>query len=408
MPDDRDILVLGSGPAGLSLASHCAQKGLKCTVVSPEPLAEWEPNYGLWIDEVEDLAVLEAMYFRWSRPRVWLADEPVELQRTYALLHGARLQQGMHRQGQAAGLEVRAGRVVRVEHGETHSTAHLDDGATLTARLIVDSTGGGTDLIERRRGLAPGFQAAYGQWIQVESHPYADEEMSLMDFRTVPGFDDAEPSFLYAMPVSPTRLFVEETSLVARPGMNIEILKARLQMRLAHMGIQPLKMEKEEICWIPMGLGLPRKEQRLLGFGVAASMVHPSSGYQISRTLACAPALAGVLATALNHGDGATAAAAGWEFLWPRDRERSWKIFTFGMDFLTDLNGAEIRRFFDSFFMLPVDDWRGYLSGTASTRAVTNSMKSFFFLLDPGLRWRIMRASASLRSLPVIQAAVGL
>ena len=85
MPDDRDILVLGSGPAGLSLAGHCAQKGLKCTLVAPAPRAEWEPNYGLWIDEVEDPAVLEAMYFQWSRPRVWLADEPVELQRTYAL-----------------------------------------------------------------------------------------------------------------------------------------------------------------------------------------------------------------------------------------------------------------------------------------------------------------------------------
>ena len=34
-------------------------------------------------------------------------------------------------------------------------------------------------------------------------------------------------------------------------------------------------------------------------------------------------------------------------------------------------------------FHASVEDWRGYLSGSASTRAVTNSMKSFFFLLDP-------------------------
>ena len=305
MSDKRDILVLGAGPAGLSLASHCARRGLKCTLVAPEPRLEWEPNYGFWLDEIDEPAVMEAMKFSWSRPRVWLGDEPVELERTYALLDGGRLQEAMHQQGRLAGLEVVKGKVTAVAHDDSSSTAHLDDGANLTARLIVDATGGGTGFIDRRKGLAPGFQAAYGQWIQVDSHPYADAEMSLMDFRKVPGFDDAEPSFLYAMPVSQQRIFVEETSLVARPGMSIDVLRSRLQLRLKHMGIEPLAVDKEEICWIPMGLGLPRKDQRLLGFGAAASMVHPSSGYQVSRTLASAR---WPMCWWLGAGDGASAA----------------------------------------------------------------------------------------------------
>ena len=46
------------------------------------------------------------------------------------------------------------------------------------------------------------------------------------------------PTFLYAMPFSDTRLFLEETSLVARPDVPFEELKQRLDARLAHYGIR--------------------------------------------------------------------------------------------------------------------------------------------------------------------------
>ena len=46
------------------------------------------------------------------------------------------------------------------------------------------------------------------------------------------------PTFLYAMPFSDTRLFLEETSLVARPAVPFEELKRRLDARLAHYGIK--------------------------------------------------------------------------------------------------------------------------------------------------------------------------
>ena len=46
------------------------------------------------------------------------------------------------------------------------------------------------------------------------------------------------PTFLYAMPFSDTRLFLEETSLVARPAVPFEELKQRLDARLEHYGIK--------------------------------------------------------------------------------------------------------------------------------------------------------------------------
>lgn len=40
------------------------------------------------------------------------------------------------------------------------------------------------------------------------------------------------------MPFSPTKIFLEETSLVARPIIPFPELKLRLEQRMAHLGIK--------------------------------------------------------------------------------------------------------------------------------------------------------------------------
>jgi hypothetical protein len=100
----------------------------------------------------------------------------------------------------------------------------------------------------------------------------------------------ALPTFLYAMPFSPTRVFLEETSLVARPALGFAELRARLRARLAHLGVVVTAVEEEECCLIPMGGVLPRLPQRVLGIGGTAGMVHPSTGaWPLQAT--CVPAL---------------------------------------------------------------------------------------------------------------------
>jgi len=46
------------------------------------------------------------------------------------------------------------------------------------------------------------------------------------------------PSFLYAMPVGPGRVFLEETCLVAKPPLPFATLKRRLHRRLDAMGLK--------------------------------------------------------------------------------------------------------------------------------------------------------------------------
>lgn len=80
---------------------------------------------------------------------------------------------------------------------------------------------------------------------EVESHPFNNERMLFMDWRDshlsrYPRLRESNnelPTFLYAMPFSDTRIFFEETSLVARPGVPFEELKDRLYARLKHLGV---------------------------------------------------------------------------------------------------------------------------------------------------------------------------
>ena len=46
------------------------------------------------------------------------------------------------------------------------------------------------------------------------------------------------PSFLYAMPSSSGRVFLEETCLVAKPALPFATLKRRLHRRMAAMGLK--------------------------------------------------------------------------------------------------------------------------------------------------------------------------
>ena len=60
--------------------------------------------------------------------------------------------------------------------------------------------------------------------------------------------------------------------------------QARLERRMAHLGIRVKALHEEEYCLIPMGGVLPRVPQRVLGIGGTAGMVHPSTGGFLQQT----------------------------------------------------------------------------------------------------------------------------
>lgn len=180
------------------------------------------------------------------------------------------------------------------------------------------------------------------------------------------------------MPFSSTKIFLEETSLVARPIIPFPELKARLDARMKHLGIKVLSVEEEEYCSIPMGGILPRLPQRMIGVGGTAGMVHPSTGYMIARVLGAAPTVADALIDELSSLGGRdkgdwkpsrstpinldSASQEVWSKIWPSSRISQREFFNFGMEVLLKLDLAETRDFFSAFFALSDYHWQGFLS----------------------------------------------
>lgn len=183
------------------------------------------------------------------------------------------------------------------------------------------------------------------------------------------------------MPFSSTKIFLEETSLVARPIIPFPELKARLDARMKHLGLKVVSVEEEEYCCIPMGGILPRLPQRMIGVGGTAGMVHPSTGYMIARVLGAAPTVADALIDELSSLGGRdkgdwrpsskdanssisldAASEEIWSKIWPYSRISQREFFNFGMEVLLKLDLAETRDFFAAFFALSDYHWQGFLS----------------------------------------------
>lgn len=91
---------------------------------------------------------------------------------------------------------------------------------------------------------------------------------------------------------------------------------------------------EEEWSYIPVGGPLPLPDQPVVAFGAAAGLVHPATGYSLTRSLREAPGMADAIAAALHEAPGSTAANAAWEALWSQERRRQAAFHVFGMELL--------------------------------------------------------------------------
>lgn len=417
MSQNLDIVVLGAGPAALALAEACARRGLDTLVVAPDPDRRWHPTYGSWADELEGLDLAACVETSWVSPLVSTDAHPErDLDRRYVRLDTARLQATLQVHSARAGVRTRAGAAAAVHHDPTGATVTLTSGEQLRCTLVVDATGQG-GFLAREPGRAPGWQAAYGQLLQLEDgHPWHPGEMVLMDFRRPggpgraarpdPGID-TDPTFLYAQPLGRDIVFIEETSLIRRPALEFSELSRRYRRRLSGLGLRPKRVISEEYCLITMGGPLPRRDQRTVGFGAAAGMVHPSTGYQLARTLRLAPEVAQALSGGLSEGDPAAASARAWQTLWPKDRLRQWEMFGFGADVLCRLDRDMTQRFFDTFFALPDSHWRGFMSATTPASGIARAMARFYLEADPRLKRLLVDSGARKGGVSLLRSVIG-
>lgn len=388
----------------------------------------WIPNYGVWQDEWESVRDLYASFQQPLGPqcidRLWGVtdcffggsfDIPVEsrmrLDRPYCRVDRNALRRTLSPEDEvdaeseggggaryrvtranhvssATGVNIYspAGSMVHDESGTTALLRSKDGEVTqVRAKLVVDCTGHESKIVmkdDRTKSIPPGFQIAYGVLAKVDESdipdadfcgPYYKEAMTLFDYRTdhFPESSDAlskaetAPTFMYAMPLSGDRIFFEETSLVARPALSFQECKDRCMTRLEHLGITVLDIEEEEFCYIPMGGPLPARDQRVVGFGGAAAMVHPSTGYHLCRAMMGAGAVARAIREELGKEgwNPDRAAARAYDAIWSPENIAQRNFAVFGGEFLMKQNVEGLRGFFDGFFKLELPLWGGFLAG---------------------------------------------
>jgi len=380
-PKYFDVAVLGAGPAGLIITTYLAERGLRVASVSPTLERPWPNNYGIWLDEAAALDLLDVLDETWTTPQVLFDHmQPVTLPRTYARVDNDRFFTQLRQRCDAHHVEHIDDLARELRHHVSNTDVILAEHPPLRARLVIDATGHRSNFIRRPPGRPPAAQVAYGQRIRVRDLPLAKDTMWLMDFRRIPRHDDHHATFLYAMPLQDGTLFVEETSLVNRPPVTFDTLQRRLRERLAQLNIEALELIEEEFCVIPMGLPLPDLQQPVLGFGGAAGLVHPSTGYMLPRMLGAAPDVANTLMQAFENPELSTLELAqrGWEVLWPRWRRQQYHLLTYGMETLLTYDGPLLREHFKNFFALPQHHWQPFYEGCADTRSLAQSMLTMF------------------------------
>ncbi len=395
------VLVAGSGPAALAAAVACARRGLEVTVLGGQD-RPWIPNYGGWVDELSGVGLGNDLGPVWPEAQVVFDDEgPVSTRRAYARVNKERLRARLLAECATFGVGVVWQQAVAVDHAPRHSTVTDGVGRAHAAQVVVDATGH-QPIFVRRSGEPTLFQAAVGRWGAPTPNPWPVDRMLFMDLRQGPWTDalgTTVPTFLYAMPLGPDRVFVEETSLVRGPAVSFDILRARLDQRLAGEGITCVWDEHEERCLFPMDNPVPDLAQRVVGFGAAASMVHPASGYQLARAFGAAPGLAEALASALAAGSPPDRAArAGWAAIWSREDLVRHQLHLLGTRVVAGLDADDTRRFFETFFAMPVTTWTRYLAATPRVRDVMGAMVAMWWQGDPATRLTLMRSGLGLGS----------
>ncbi|KEF41217.1 MAG: lycopene cyclase [Cyanobium sp. CACIAM 14] len=396
------MLVIGSGPAALTIAAELGERGVAVEALSAtEPEAPWPNTYGIWGDEVDALGLGHLLAHRWTDTVSYFGagceqgSEPTPHGRDYGLFDKQALQSHGLERCAAAGLRWHRGRADGIEHGEDGSTVHTEAGERRHARLVIDATGHEPCFVTRPSDGPVAGQAAYGIVGRFSAPPVEPGRFVLMDYRCDhlrPEELAEPPTFLYAMDLGDGRFFVEETSLALAPPVPFAVLQDRLQRRLARRGAAVTTIEHEEFCLFPMNPALPDPAQRVVGFGGAASMVHPASGYLVGGLLRRAPALAAAISTALGAPelDGAALAAAAWEGLWPADLRRKHALYRFGLEKLMRFREDQLRHFFRTFFRMPNAQWYGFLTNTLTVPETFRAMLGLFARAPNDVRWGLM------------------
>ena len=393
-----DVLVIGGGPAGRAVAGECAGRGLRTALVDPQPDRPFTATYGCWAAELPADLPASVVAAR-ARGRA-VAHRTHALGWQYAVFDVPALR--THLDERLADVVVHA---ARATHSPGPGRVALKGGGDLTASVVIDAAGRWQPLGGRPPGRPrppPPAPAPHTPNRGVEPAPLAaPPDRRLLATLRVRRPDHGEggwPTFLYGVPVGGGEVLLEETSLARRPGLPVPVLRRRLLARLARHGIRVPPDARTETVRFPVDH--PRHDSPgVLGFGAAAPLVHPATGFSLAAALRLAGPVADAVVAHLDAGPDAGPEAAR-DVVWPPQAKAVHGFRRIGLEALLRMPPNEVPGFFDVFFELPEQQRWDYLTGREDLPGTIRTMAGLFAASG----WRLRRRLVVPAVLPPLRA----
>ncbi|MEO7505495.1 MAG: lycopene beta-cyclase CrtY [Sphingomicrobium sp.] len=287
MPAKRpDLIILGGGLAGglTALALRRARPDLALIIVEP---GERIGGNHLWsyfasdIHEADRWLVDPLAAHRWPGYRVRFPAHERRIAEPYRTIESEALDAAVR----ASGTTVIRARATNA----TPTEVTLDDGKVLAAGAVLDTRG----LTQVPAGLSCSWQKFVGQLLDVPAgHGLA--KPLVMDARVnqADGY-----RFVYCLPFSPTRVFVEDTYYADTPDLHQAELTARIAAYASAQGWAVAAISRTESGVLPVVTGgdfdlfWPAADILARG-GVRAGLFHPLTSYSLPDAVRFAAAFA--------------------------------------------------------------------------------------------------------------------
>ena len=277
--EDADVVVLGAGLAGLSLAARLARapSGPRVVVVEPRTAYQDDRSWCFWQPEQHELSHLVS--HRWT---TWsfsdAAGSAVRHQVPelfYQYIRGIDFYSSAQADiAQSPRVDLRLGVRAEMVSAVPDGVRVETSAGTLLARQVIDT---------RPR---PAAAMLYQSFVGVEfecggQHPFDPTEVTLMGSLAT---DEQGLSFVYALPLGPNRAIVEWTRFGTAP-IKRELLAGELDHVLSGLGLNDVRRVRTEGGVLAMGLGrqtVPEIPGVVLA-GNAGGALRAASGYGFLR-----------------------------------------------------------------------------------------------------------------------------
>lgn len=294
-----DVIVIGSGIAGLAIAAALGRQKLKALVIGPDIAASnFDFEYvfeNSTITNLPDMFAAESIAFRSSK-------KSVEISKNLLCVDSKSLYQRFLMSCADNGVGMMHGRAVKVvSYRKLHRVDWIPNQVAdvqlpkeeLFAPLVIDASGGSSLFSPKPAGFSTVFRK-----VLRGSGSYFEKQFSYFENETTAQDSVGIQSFCRGFQHEDGRYFLEEICLSSETPIAEEVLKDRL---LARLDVSKFTIEEENgesYSFTPVFC--EDRSSKLLAFGDAAAMANPMTGEATSRVINRAPKLAKVISESMD------------------------------------------------------------------------------------------------------------